>query len=78
MENKIYLDVDIKPFPSTKKDKGYYIFIDRMKVGSANTINRSVLECKSKNYIEKIIKNFINTYTKEFDDGTKKVVRWNG
>ena len=44
----IYLDIDIRPFPYTRKDKGYYIFVDRMKEGSANTIERNVLECRSK------------------------------
>jgi hypothetical protein len=36
----IYLDIDIRPFPSTRRDKGYYIFVDRMKEGSANKIEQ--------------------------------------
>ena len=62
----IYLDIDIRPFPSTRKDKGYYIFVDRMKEGSANTVERNVLECKSKNDIKAKIKGFISTYKKEY------------
>lgn len=62
----IYLDVDIKPFPSTRKDKGYYIFIDKMKEGSANTIERNVLECQSKSNIQNKIRNFISNYKKEY------------
>lgn len=61
----IYLDIDIKPFPSTRKDKGYYIFVDRMKEGSANTIERNVLECRAENDIDTRVKRFISTYTKE-------------
>lgn len=61
----IYLDIDIRPFPYTRKDKGYYIFVDRMKEGSANTIERNVLECMSKNDIDTRVKRFISTYTKE-------------
>ena len=62
----IYLDIDIRPFPPTRRDKGYYIFVDRMKEGSANTIARNVLECNVKNDIEAKIKGFISTYTKEY------------
>lgn len=62
----IYLDIDVRPFPSTRKDKGYYIFIDRMKEGSANTIERNVLESNTKSNINSKIKDFINTYTKEY------------
>lgn len=62
----IYLDIDIRPFPYTRKDKGYYIFVDRMKEGSANTIERNVLECSSKNDIKSKIKGFISTYKKEY------------
>ena len=62
----IYLDIDVRPFPYTKKDKGYYIFVDRMKEGSANTVERNVLECRSKNDIGTKIKKFISTYTKEY------------
>ena len=63
----IYLDIDIRPFPYTKKDKGYYIFVDRMKKGSANTNERNVLECRTKYDIEAKIKGFISTYKKEYD-----------
>ena len=62
----IYLEVDIRPFPSTRKDKGYYIFVDRMKEGSANTIERNVLECQSKDSIQNKIRDFINNYKKEY------------
>ena len=62
----IYLDIDIRPFPSTRKDKGYYIFVDRMNEGSANTIERNVLECDSKYSITNKIKRFIKNYTKEY------------
>lgn len=62
----IYLYIDIRPFPYTRKDKGYYIFVNRMKEGSANTIELNVLECKSKNDIDTRIKRFISTYTKEY------------
>jgi hypothetical protein len=62
----IYLDIDIRPFPSTRRDKGYYIFVDRMKEGSANTIERNVLECDSKNSIANKIKRFIENYTKKY------------
>ena len=62
----IYLDIDIRPFPSTRKDKGYYIFIDKMKEGTANTIERNVLECLSKKDIQNKIKNFISNYKKEY------------
>ena len=62
----IYLDIDIRPFPSTRRDKGYYIFIDKMKDGSANTIERNVLECLSKNDIQNKIRNFISNYKKEY------------
>lgn len=63
----IYLEVDIRPFPSTRKDKGYYIFVDRMKEGSANTIERNVLECQSKQEIKPRIKSFIVNYKKEYN-----------
>ena len=62
----IYLYIDIRPFPYTRKDKGYYIFIDRMKEGSANTLNRNVLECKQKDSIRDKIKYFISNYKKEY------------
>ena len=62
----IYLDIYIRPFPYTRKDKGYYIFVDRMKEGSANTIERNVLECSSKNDIKAKINGFISTYKKEY------------
>lgn len=62
----IYLEVDIRPFPSARKDKGYYIFVDRMKEGSANTIERNVLECQSKDSIQNKIRDFINNYKKEY------------
>lgn len=62
----IYLDVDIRPFPFTRKDKGCYIFIDRMKEGSANTIERNILECKQKESIKDKVKDFISNYKKEY------------
>ena len=62
----IYLDIDIRQFPYTRKDKGYYIFVDRMKEGSTNTIERNVLECNAKNDIKAKIKGFISTYKKEY------------
>ena len=62
----IYLDIDIRPFPYTRKDKGYFIFIDKMKEGSGNTIERNVLECGSKKDIDVRVKRFISTYTKEY------------
>lgn len=40
----IYLGINIRPFPYTRKDKGYYIFVDRMKKGSANIIERNVFK----------------------------------
>lgn len=63
----IYLDIDVKPYPSTRKDKGYYIFIDKMKEGSANVIERNVLECQLKQEIKTKIKNFIANYKKEYN-----------
>lgn len=62
----IYLSVDVRPFPYTRKDKGFYIFIDRMKEGYANTIERNVLECLSKYDIQNKIRNFICNYKKEY------------
>lgn len=62
----IYLDIDIRPFPYTRKDKGYYIFVDRMKEGFANTIERNVLECRLKNDIDTRVKRFISIYKKEY------------
>ena len=62
----IYLDIDIRPFPSTRRDKGYYIFVDRMKEGSANIIERNVSESDSKNSITNKIKRFIENYTKGY------------
>ena len=37
-----------------------------MKEGSANTVERNVLECRSKNDIGTKVKKFISTYTKEY------------
>ena len=62
----IYLDIDIRPFPLTRRDKGYYIFVDRMKEGSANTISRNLLECNTKSEINSKIKEFLSSYTKEY------------
>lgn len=63
---KIYLDIVIRPFPSTRKDKGYYIYVYRMKEGSANTIEMNVLECDSIKSIVNKAKRFIENYTKEY------------
>lgn len=38
----------------------------RMKEGSANTIERNVLECQSKDSIQNKIRDFINNYKKEY------------
>ena len=62
----IYLDIDVRPFPYTRKDKGYYIFIDRMKEGYANTITRNVLECYQKESVKDKIKDFISNYKNEY------------
>ena len=62
----IYLDIVIKPFSSTRKDRGYYIFVERMKEGSANTIEVNVLECDSIKSIVDKVKRFIGNYTKEY------------
>lgn len=61
----IYLVIDIHQFPDTRIDKGYHIFVDRMKEGSMNTLNRNVLECKSKKEIDTTIKLFIDKYKKD-------------
>lgn len=63
----IYLDIDIRPFPSTRKDRGYYIFIDRMKEGSGNVIARNVLECNSNKDIKNTIHTFIKNYKKDYN-----------
>lgn len=62
----IYLDIYIRPFPYTRKDEGYYIFVYRMKEGSANTVELNVLECLSKKDIQNKIRNFISNYKKEY------------
>lgn len=62
----IYLDITIRPFSSTRKDKGYYIFVERMKEGSANIIEVNVLECDSIKSIVNKVKRFIENYTKEY------------
>jgi len=63
----IYLDIDVRPFPYTRKDRGYYIFIDKMKEGSANVIMRHVLECNSSNNIKDRIQDFIKNYKGEYN-----------
>jgi len=63
----IYLDIDVRQFPSTRKDRGYYIFIDKMKEGSANVIMRYVLECNSSNNIKDRIQDFIKNYKGEYN-----------
>lgn len=62
----IYLDIVIRPFPSTRKDKGYHIFVERMKEGSANTIEVNVLKCDSTKSIVNIVIRFIENYPKEY------------
>ena len=66
-QDMIYLNIEVKHFPITRKDKGYYIFIDRMKEGSANTLERNVLECKQKGSIRDKIKYFISNYKEEYN-----------
>ena len=65
-EDRFYLDIDIRPFPYLRKDNGYYIFVDRIKDGTAISTERNVLECKSKGDIDNKIKGFISTYKKEY------------
>lgn len=62
----IYLDVDVRPFPFSRKDKGYYIFIDRMKEGTANVIERNVLECGQRSDITNKVKEFLVNYKKVY------------
>lgn len=61
-----YLLVSIRPFPNTRNDKGYYVFVERMKEGSANVIECRVLESKTKQEAKEKLKAFISNYDKEF------------
>lgn len=65
-KDTFYLVVTYRPFPSTREDSGWYAFVDRMKVGSAMTIERKVLESKSKVDATNKVHNYIKTYNKEY------------